>query len=431
MNNALILFSLILPAGLACAAPPQTPSSCTITTLSQRDQSPGPWIDQGNWLDPENLRFGLQPTHRFMPLLMIKAPGAPQSLKPAPRPLDLQRITATDPLDRETRDLAFLLDTRLYADGFIALRNGRVVAEQYWHGTTSAQARFLLGASRPLLSLLGAMALAQGKLAADRSVIRYVPALSAQTGLRKLSLQRLIEGNSRFAWDAQEIAEWRAAAGWKPGDTDGLREWLKQPDRWDRNFADEAPRLAQIGPDADLLAWALTESHNAPLAQVFCTNLLTRLRPENPVFWATDPQGTEVADGLALSLRDFARFGQMLLEARNGGGRSKIPGWFIEALSSSGGQRKTNASELLGLSRGSETRYGFVRLGGTPSRVALLGPHGNSLYVDFDRRLVIAIYAAYPKNDSPALLATLEQIWEKVGEVGEVGEIGKLAAPKR
>lgn len=65
-----------------------------------------------------------------MPLLMIKAPNAPQSLKPAPRPIDLQKLTATDPLDRETRDLAFLLDTRLYADGFIALRNGRVVAEQ-------------------------------------------------------------------------------------------------------------------------------------------------------------------------------------------------------------------------------------------------------------------------------------------------------------
>ena len=431
MKKTLILFALILPACLVYAAPPQTPSSCTITTLSRRDQSPGPWIDQSNWLDPENLRFGLQATKGFMPLLMIKAPNAPQSLKPAPRPIDLQKLTATDPLDRETRDLAFLLDTRLYADGFIALRNGRVLAEQYWHGTTSAQARFLLGASRPLLSLLGAMALAQGKLAADRSVMRYVPALNAQTGLRKLSLQRLIDGNSRFVWEAREIAEWRAAAGWQAGDTNGLHVWLKQPDRWDRNFTDEAPRLAQIGPDAELLAWALTESYNAPLAQVFCTNLLTRLRPENPVFWATDPQGTEVADGLALSLRDFARFGQMLIEARNSGNRSKIPGWFVETLNTSGGQRKANASELIGLSRGSEARYGFIHLGGAPNRVALLGPHGNSLYIDFDRRLVIAIFAAYPRNDSPAMLATLEQIWEKVGEVGEVGKAGKLAAPKR
>jgi CubicO group peptidase (beta-lactamase class C family) len=116
-----------------------------------------------------------------------------------------------------------------------------------------------------------------------------------------------------------------------------------------------------------------------------------RLKPENPVLWLTDADGTELANGLALSLRDFGRFGQMLIEARGAGGRSKIPGWFIETLTSSSGMRKAKPSEVEGLLRGSELRYGFVHLGGAANRIALLGPYGNSLYLDFDRRLVIAL----------------------------------------
>lgn len=411
MKHALMLLSLML-----FWSPPQAAESCALESVSQSEQNPGPWIDQNNWLDPENLRFGLASANRFRSLVAIKSSSPAQGLKAAPKQLNPEKIMANDPLDREARDIGFLLHTRLYADGLLVLRNGRLLSEQYWHGTAAEKPRLLLGASRPVLSLLGAMAVAQGKIAADKSVIRYVPALAAQTGLRKLSMQRLIEANSRFDWTAAEINEWQSAGGWKPGNSaGGIRAWLNQAERWERGMTEAAPSLVDSGPDGDLLAWALAESYGAPLSRIFCDNILSKLRPENPVFWLTDPLGAELTGGLALSLRDFARFGQMLIEARSSGNRSRIPGWFIETLTASSGARKGNAPELPGLSKGSEARYGFVHLGGAPNRIALLGPYGNSLYIDFDRRLVIALFAAYPKKDSPAMRATLEEIWDKVG----------------
>jgi CubicO group peptidase (beta-lactamase class C family) len=116
---------------------------------------------------------------------------------------------------------------------------------------------------------------------------------------------------------------------------------------------------------------------------------------------------------LALSLRDFGRLGQQLLDARAGRKRSKIPTWFIETLTASAGIR---SPQINGLAKGSEQRYGFIHLGGAKNRVALVGTHGTSLYIDFDQRLVIAVYATYPKAGSPALLATLEQFWKSVGQ---------------
>jgi hypothetical protein len=44
-----------------------------------------------------------------------------------------------------------------------------------------------------------------------------------------------------------------------------------------------------------------------------------------------------------------------------------------------------------------------------------MGPYGNSLYVDFDRRLVIAVFAAYPRDQTAAMRATLEEVWDAVG----------------
>ena len=114
--------------------------------------------------------------------------------------------------------------------------------------------------------------------------------------------------------------------------------------------------------------------------------------------------------------------GQLLVEARGGRSRAKIPGWFIETLVASSGMR---SSEFNGLAKGSEQRYGFVHLGGSPNRVALIGAHGTSLYIDFDKRLVIAFYATRPGGNTPETLALLEQIWKAIDRAIALPEKGR------
>ncbi|HPU81213.1 hypothetical protein [Accumulibacter sp.] len=417
MKYWLALLPLLLPLTWPLSALAQ----CTVEPLARSSRSLAHWIDQDNWLAPENLRFGLQSAGSFMPLVKLAGRAAAPLPAPLPRQIDLDKIRSIDPLDQQKRTVGFLLESRLYADGLLVLRDGKVFSERYWNGLAAQQPRLLLGATRPLLSLLGAIAVAQGKLAPDRSVLRYIPALGAQTGLRKLSMRRLIAGESSFEWSPQELADWQAAGGWTSGgQTGGIRGWLSQSGRWDRNSAAE-PLFGVAGPEGELLAWALAESYRLPLARIFCDELFGRLRSENAALWLTDAQGTELSTGLALSLRDFARLGQLLIEARNSSGRSRIPKWFIETLTASAGLRTAEATELAGLKKGSEFRYGFVHLGGTANRIAILGPYGNSLYVDLDRRLVIAIFAAYPRNQSAGMRATLEQVWDTLGAATQPG----------
>lgn len=385
-------------------------ASCRFEQAQVGSQKLGPWIDKSNWLSIENQRLSLQAGEVFMPSWRLAPAGDAPVAATQQRPLD--GFPVVDPLDGGRRDLGFLLDSRLYVNGVVVLRNGRVVAERYRNGLTPEKPRLLLEATRPLLNLLGAISVSQGKLAADKSIVRYLPSLAASTGLRKMSIQRLLESEERHAWAPEELDDWRQAGGWITNQAgDGIRSWLSQSGRWNKPVIDREGPVFGTSPDDDLLAWALAESNTMPLARLFCEQLLSRINQEHPAIWVSDPHGVELASGLGLSLRDFAKMGQLLVQARGSRSRAKIPSWFIETLVASSGMR---SGEIKGLSKGSEQRYGFVHLGGTPNRIALIGAHGTSLYVDFDKRLVIAFYATRPGELTPETLALLEQTWKAI-----------------
>lgn len=414
------LLSLFIATGTWAAN-----STCQFEQVPVGPQKLGPWIDKSNWLAIENQRLTLQAGEVFMPAWRLAPTGDAQPAAVKQRPID--DFPVVDPLDGSRRDLAFLLDSRLYADGLVVLHNGRVVVERYRNGLTPEKPRLLLEATRPLLNLLGAISIGQGKLAADKSVVRYLPNLATSIGLRKMAIQRLLENKEHYAWAPEEVGDWQRASGWISNQSNSdIRAWLSQSGRWDKPF-DEREALPFSGsPDDDLLAWILAESNAMSLSRLFCEQLLGRARPEHPVVWVSDGQGIELASGLGLALRDFAMLGQLLVETRSSRSRTKIPGWFVETLTASSGMRST---EVKGLSKGSERRYGFVHLGGSRNRVALIGAHGTSLYIDFDKRLIIAFYATRPGETTPETLALLEQIWKAIDGAIALPEKGKNPKP--
>jgi CubicO group peptidase (beta-lactamase class C family) len=418
MIRRMSVVSLLLTLATGASA---ATSSCQFERVPVGVQKQGAWIDKSNWLAIEHQRLSLQFGEVFMPAWRMAPSGDGKAVIAKQRPLD--DFPVTDPLDGSGRDLGFLLDSRLYADGLVVLRNGRVVAERYRNGMLPDKPRLLLEATRPLLNLLGAISISQGKLAADKSVSRFLPGLTSSAGLRKMSIRRLLESEEHAEWTSEELDAWRRASGWTSSQgADNVRAWLSQGGRWDKPLREQGMNGLSATPEDDLLAWVLAESNAMPLSRLFCEQLLVRARPEHPVLWLTDSQGIELAMGLSLSLRDFAKLGQVLLDTRNGRNRGKIPMWFIETLTASSGLR---TAEIKGLAKGSEQRYGFVHLGGASNRVALIAPQGTSLYIDFDKRLVIALFATRPGDNAPGMLATLEQLWKGIEQAGRRQEKGR------
>jgi hypothetical protein len=399
--------SLLVLSGFGLA---QDRPACEFQPVPAGAQQLGRWIDRENWLDPDHQPVTLATASTFMPSRVLPAAAAPVRLSAARQALAIDKLQLEDPFDGRPRSLEFILSSRLQAEGLLVLHNGRLVAEHYWQGLTPAQPRLLLNGTRPLLNLLGAIGIAQGRFAADKAITHYLPSLAQQKDLRKFSVQRLIKNEEGFAWQADELAGWRQAGGWhSAAPNPGMLAWLTAAERWNRPVVPVENAVPASTPDQDLLALMLRQGHGVALSRLFCEQLFARQRPEYPVVWLTDPQGNELADGLGLALRDFARLGQTLLEARTNRQRSKIPNWFIESLAASSGLRNAG---IKGLPKGAEPRYGFIHLGNGPNKIALIGHRGTSLFIDFDQRVVVALFASYPVAESPLLLASLNQLWK-------------------
>jgi len=338
------------------------------------------------------------------------------SLNKGSSPIDIDRQTAIDPDDGSEQSLRFLLDTRLYADGIIVLKDDQVLLEHYRSGFAPDSARLLLQATRPFLTTLLAAAVERGRLAREKSVVRPLPELAGEANLRKTSVQRLLDGRTGLTWSADDRRQWLSASNWGPVPAKsavGIRSWLKARKNWPRDA--EMPVSEVGGPEGELLVWTLESASRQPVSHVLCESILSAIGAQDEAFWATDPAGTELADGLALSLRDLARFGLALIDARGKSGSGSVtPKWFAESLAFAVGHGDPPPPQLQDLGEDSAWRYRFVSLG-QAHQTAIVGPFGNSLFLDFDRKIVVAIFASFPRDYSALVLRSLRSVWTGLG----------------
>lgn len=408
---------LLMAATIAAApfAQGSTTERCQIEKLTPgQEKKLGRWIEQDNWLSPGYLRAAQIHAPTFMPSIRITPPAVSGNRGSKPALIDLAKVETLDPTDEQRRSLHFILSHRIDADAMVAMRNGKIIAEYFRDGTDPGQPRMLLSGGRPILSLLAAVAISQGHLAIDKAVGRALPGGTETPSLRKLSVRRLLDGEAHFAFNDAQLAQWRDISGWRGSAAGNLHKWLASPELWEAATASESPPPPLGRPEDDLLAWVVAESQKDSLSSLLCDNLLAPMRAEHPALWLTDGAGNELAAGLALAPRDLALVGQFLLDNRLANKRGAIPEWLMAALSATATHRTDPA--LSGFPGGSELRYGFVRLGGKSSRIALLGPYGTSLLVDFDRRTVVALFATHASPASPLLFATLDQLWQAIAK---------------
>ena len=396
---------------LAMIGGAQASEKCSITETFP-GPSTGAGISRDNWLSPAYQRYGATHADQFMPIREIRCPHPRTPLVTARTTLDLNAITGTDPFDKTSRSLEFLLDTRLYANGIIVLSRNEILAERYWNDLAKDKPQLLQDGSRAVLALLGAIAIEQGKLGATQPITRSLPSLAKTTSLRKISVRRFLDPEAFFAWTPAQMQAWTNASGWTGNDSKGVRTWLTQTD-WKRRPVAGDARRTTIAPEDDLLAWMIASAFEMPTAQVMANTLLPELKPESPVYWLTDTQGTDLAGGIAFSLRDLARFGKVLIDARNSG-HSAVPKWFVETLLAPSKARNVTQDRAYVIAPTEVQRFGFIRLKPTANEYVLLGGHGTSLYLDFDRQIVIAILATHPAKDGPVVTDTLIETWQRI-----------------
>ncbi len=158
--------------------------------------------------------------------------------------------------------------------------------------------------------------------------------------------------------------------------------------------------LHYVSLNTDVLGWVLERASGAPVPQLIRDEVWGRLGAEHDAYVLLDGAGSALLDGgLCSSLRDLARFGQMLAQDGRWNGRQVVPGWWLDDARRNGDKAAFAASDDPDMLPGGSYRSGFWVAEPAPGRTVLLGVgmYGQMLYVDADAGVVVAKFSSQPR----------------------------------
>lgn len=326
---------------------------------------------------------------RLFPSRVIQAGDSPRALPPSEASID-GLVFEVDGQQYDIYDYLALNNVT----GLIVLKAGEVVYETYQRGNDRDTRWMSMSIAKSISSTLAGMAIKDGLIdGLDASVIDYVPALegSAYDGV---TLRNILMMSSGVAWNETytDVDSDRR---------DLLRAQIAQQPGGAMNVMASLPRAAEPGSinnystgETQILAEVIHGATGRTLSEYLSEKLWKPYGMESDAtWWLESPDGIEIGgSGISATLRDYARFGQFMLEGGVLDGQSLLPdGWIEEA---------TQPTKL----SGDETLdYGYMWWTGwtEPSQddhaYSAVGIQGQYVYVNPTHGIVIAQNAAEPK----------------------------------
>ncbi|MGB5557729.1 MAG: serine hydrolase [Paracoccaceae bacterium] len=224
-----------------------------------------------------------------------------------------------------------------YTDGFLVCHRGRVVTELYFNDMTPQTPHLSQSVAKSVVGALAGVLNGEGVLPLDVPLAELVPEL-ARCGYAHATLAQVLDMQSgvRFVEDYgvphSDMTRIDIASGWRP----------PRPGEPVPTIRDVILTLPQERPhghsfayrsiETDVLAWVIERVADQPLAALLADRIWSRIGAENDAFFTVDAAGTALADGgFNATLRDYARFGQMMLDGGRAGGRQVVPASWVAA----------------------------------------------------------------------------------------------------
>jgi CubicO group peptidase (beta-lactamase class C family) len=276
--------------------------------------------------------------------------------------------------------------------GLIVLQDGRIRLERYGLGYDSSMRWTSQSVSKSITSTLVGAALKDGYIRSlDDPVSRYVAGLRG-SAYDSVTIRQLLTMTSGVRWT--EVYTDTTTDTWRfysevapPGMTRTVSYMRKLP-----REAPPGTRWVYKTGETHLLGVLVSEATKRPLAQYLSEKIWAPYGMEHDAAWEIDPTNSEMAGCcLHVALRDYARFGQFILDGAKIDGRSIVPDGYLEAATST--QVETSIP-----GRG----YGYQWWTSPSGRFAAIGIHGQMIDVDPKRRIVIVTSSAWPEPTSQA-----------------------------
>lgn len=324
----------------------------------------------------------------------------------------------------ELATLSQVLD-ETFTDGFIVLHRGAIAYERYFGGMTPRTLHLSQSVAKSVTGITAGILVGRGLLDPNQLVTYYMPELEA-TAWKGATLQQVLDMTSGAGFNEDytdphsDIGQLDVASGWKPipPATDPKLVWPTHV--WDlilklnQNTRPHGAAFEYRSIETDVLAFCMERVTGNRLAQIVSEELWQKLGAEESASFAIDPAGYSIADGgFNATLRDYARFGQMVL---SGGEGIVAKSWIEETRQAN--HAKFGPPYSIVLPNGGYHNQFWVE-DHESRNLMCRGVFGQLIYIDFEHEMVVAKLSSWPEFVSlKKMIATLGAIRTIAAQLG-------------
>jgi CubicO group peptidase (beta-lactamase class C family) len=267
--------------------------------------------------------------------------------------------------------------------GVLVLQDGKVRLERYAPPHSAATRWNSFSIAKSITSTLVGAAIKDGHIQSlDHSVTRYIKALQG-SAYDDVTVRQLLTMTSGVKWNED----------YTDVNSDVARMYAQAPDPgFDMtvSYVRKLPREAPPGTkwvyktsETNLVGVLVSEATGQHLADYLSEKIWRAYGMERDAEWMIDDVGHEQGGCcLAVTLRDYGRFGQFILDGARVDGRSIVPeNWLADATRTQ-------------VPTGAGTGYGYQWWTRDDGTFEGRGIYGQTLHIDRARRLVIVLNSA-------------------------------------
>ena len=346
-------------------------------------------------------RWSFANYRRFMPSSQIWRGDGPARPLPRAERAEIDALTFQPIGGSDRMSWAQSLQAN-YTDAIAVLRRGEIVYERYF-GVMSAHATHMaMSVTKSFFGTLGAMLVAEGKLDENAPVPRYIPEL-AGTAYGDASVREVmdmtvgVKYSEDYADQSAEIWDHVRSGGVlpRPANYAGpgsfyafLRTLQKQ--------GEHGQAFAYKTVNTDVLGWLIRRASGRSVGDLLSERIWQKLGAEQDAYMLIDSEGTEFAGGgLNPTLRDMARFGEMMRLGGRYNDREIVPRAVVDDIRTGGKKSDFEKAGYAMLPGWSYRDMWWVSHNDHGAFMAR-GIHGQAIYIDPKAEMVIARFASHP-----------------------------------
>lgn len=301
--------------------------------------------------------------------------------------------------DPMTWDAAFDAN---YTDGILVLHRGRIVYERYDGCLDEDTLHGAMSVTKSLTGLMAEVLIAEGKLDETAFLRDVIPELD-QSAFGDATVRQVLEMTTALDYSEDysdpDAEVWTyAEAGSplpKPEGYEGPRSYFEYLQTVQKK-GEHGEAFGYKTVNSDAAGWLIARTTGVSAADYLSNRIWSRIGAEREAFYTVDSIGTPFAGGgFNATLRDMARFGQLVLQIGEWDGEQIIPAEAIARIRQ-GGDRPVFAKAGYDLLPGWSYRGMWWVSHDDHGAFAARGVHGQTVWVDPAADMVIVRFASNP-----------------------------------